>query len=230
MADFVKLSDIRTRIRRLADMENATDFASNAFINDLINHSIQDLIDLLRSHFGHEYHRKKYTFTTASGTRTYLLPSDFLALLWMEVEFSNNRSAMLRPYNIHDAARMRSIYWPNPIYYRMGERDSTGNRLVDFIPTPSSAYTINLYYLPVAKQLVNDDDRLDTVHGWDDYIVWDVVAQLLAKEESDPTFALQQRADVVKRIESLAGATDQGHPDRVGDVQTDDWSWPYWPA
>jgi hypothetical protein len=227
MADPVKLSTIVTRIQRLADMENATDFVSTTFIKDLVNQSLAELIDLLRSHFGQEYHRKSHALSIVSGTRSYPLPSDFLALLYAEMELSTSDTRRIHPYTIHTASHARTLHGLDPIFYRIGERGSSNARMIDFLPSPTASHTINIYYIPTAPQLVNDDDTFDAVNGWEDYIVWDVVAALLAKEESDMSYAIGKRESIKRRIESLAGATDQGSPEVIGDVQSHHFEPPY---
>lgn len=220
MADPVKLSTIVTRIQRLADMENATDFASTAFIKDLVNQSLAELIDILRSFFGQEYHRKSHPIAITSGTRAYPLPADFLALLWAELEVSTNETSRIHPYTVHSASHARTLHGTDPIFYRIGERGPSNARMIDFLPEPTGTHAVVLYYIPTAPQLLNDEDTFDAVNGWEDYIVWDVVAALLNKEESDMSYAISKREMIRKRIESLAGATDQGSPDRIGDVQS----------
>ena len=43
------------------------------------------------------------------------------------------------------------------------------------------AYTV--WYLPVLADLVNDDDTFDGVSGWENWVVWDVVVQLAARDQ-----------------------------------------------
>lgn len=208
-------------------MENATDFASTTFIKDLVNQSLAELIDILRSHFGQEYHRKSHAIDIESGTEAYPLPSDFLALLYAELETSSTETRRIFPYNIHNASHARTLPGLDPIFYRIGQRGTSNARMIDFLPPPTGDNTVNIYYIPVAPQLVNDDDTFDAVNGWEDYIVWDVVAALLNKEESDMSYAIGKRESVKHRIESLAGATDQGSPDVIGDVQSQHFEPPY---
>lgn len=44
-------------------------------------------------------------------------------------------------------------------------------------------YTI--WYLPVLADLVNDSDTFDGVSGWENWVVWDVVCQLAARDQYD---------------------------------------------
>lgn len=225
MASSVSLATIRTRIRRLADMEDTDDLASDAVLNEIINSSYKELIDVLRSCFGHEYDRKSFTITTDTSD-TYALPDDFLSLLWVEMEAQTGLAVRLHPFSIHNAASYSNTNSSYPLAYRVGRHDPGGHakpvRGIEIRP-PVSGYTLTLWYVPIPDSLDNDNDTFDSVNGWEDYIVWDGVAQLLAKEESDPSFAVRKKAEVEMRIRSLAGSTDQGFPDTVGDVQGNRW-------
>lgn len=44
-------------------------------------------------------------------------------------------------------------------------------------------YTV--WYLPVLADLVNDSDTFDGVSGWENWVVWDVVCQLAARDQYD---------------------------------------------
>lgn len=44
-------------------------------------------------------------------------------------------------------------------------------------------YTV--WYLPVLDDLVNDSDTFDGVSGWENWVVWDVVCQLAARDQYD---------------------------------------------
>jgi hypothetical protein len=234
MADPVTLLAIRTRVYALADLENAADFASTTVVNDLINQSLAELYDIMRSAYGQEYWRKSTTLTTVAGTSTYSLPADFLSLLYAEYVIGTSERVRLTPYNIHNATRIRnSGVWSNidPIYYRLGMRTSATTSetlLMEFLPTPTGVYSVEVYYVPTMKELSGDTHVVDAVSGWEDYAVWDVVASLLQKEESDASFAIMKRDNIRARIEALAGNRDQGSPEYVSDVEEDYRLPPWW--
>jgi hypothetical protein len=49
---------------------------------------------------------------------------------------------------------------------------------------PSMAGIVyTLWYLPVAADLVDDADTFDGVAGWENWVVWDVVCQLAARDQ-----------------------------------------------
>ena len=233
MAAPVTLLTIRTRVLALADLENAADFASTTVVNDLINDSLAELYDLLRSAYGQEYHRKSTTITTANGTATYSLPSDFLSLLYVEYVISQAERVRLTPYTIQNATKIRNAgTWSNidPVYYRLGLRTSTTTSetlLIEFLPTPTGVYSVDVHYVPTAKVLSGDTHVFDAVAGWEAYTVWDVVAALLQKEESDASYAMMKRDAVKARIMELAGARDQGSPEYMADTE-EDYTLPPW--
>lgn len=213
-------------------MENETEFATSAFVNDLVNQSYKKLHDELRSAYGQEFWRKTGTITTVNGTALYAVPSDFLTMLNVDQVDSAGYRYPMRSFMAPERA-----YYTNygtdfsasgyPMRWRMGRRSSTAVQQIELIPTPTTVLTIELEYIPVLPQLINDTDLLDGSNGWDDFIVWDVVVGLLHRDSSDPSVAMAERENERRRIQSLAALTGQTEPERVVDVErmydTDMW-------
>lgn len=94
--------------------------------------------------------------------------------------------------------------------------------VLEILPTPKSVFTLRIYYIPAFAYTVpaepgetEDGYVLNGVNGWEDAIIWRVVAWALAKEESDASFALSQLALCEQRIDMLASNRDASRPERA---------------
>lgn len=98
---------------------------------------------------------------------------------------------------------------------------------IRFIPEPSGANEVTVWYIPHAPELTDDADVWNGFNGWEEYVVVDSAIKALEKEESD-TSALEVRKErLMRRISSMSQARDQGYPDRVTDV-THNWFYRRW--
>jgi hypothetical protein len=82
------------------------------------------------------------------------------------------------------------------------------------IPVNSGQY-FRLWYVPLAQQLLLDTDMLPySYSGWHEYIVCDVAAKALAKQEFFDQAAelMQRKAALELRIETTAANRDVGQP------------------
>jgi hypothetical protein len=90
-----------------------------------------------------------------------------------------------------------------------------GTRKIAIFPPSSTAYTYVVWYLPVLADLSSDADTFDGVAGWEDFIVWDVVCRLIAKDNYATQYQLALNqcdrlwADILRnatRVVSAGGA------------------------
>jgi hypothetical protein len=235
----VSLSTLRTRVQRAADIEGASARFPNSELNDYINESLAELYGLIRAAYGEDYYRTVYTFTTSGNVATYNLPSNFLALISVDVPLGGNLVLTARPYmenerNLYKFFPFGAWTMNQPIWYRLtGAVDSTGGtgspQTISFIPTPTGNYTVNCNYVPTPVLLVGDSDTFDGVAGWEEYAVIDAAMKCATKNQQwDLLQALEGRkAAVMARIEKMAPEHDGGQADRVQDVDKngDTWWW-----
>jgi hypothetical protein len=93
------------------------------------------------------------------------------------------------------------------------------------VPIPSSGQTIRVWYAPRLSYLLNDADVFDGVSGWEEYIVVDCCIKALAKEESDTSVFMAQKAALLQRIEEAAANRDIGEPETVSDSKRRNFAW-----
>lgn len=209
MAKTITLANLRTEVRRRADMEGSG-FVTDSELTSYINNSATELRDILIQKF-QDYYITSDDISIVSGTDTYNLAADFYKALGVDMVINSRQSVTMRPFMFRE--RNRYVYNPPRGYrYRiLGDQ-------VRVIPEPTSSFTMRIWYVPTFTNLSADGDTLDGVHGWEEYVIIDAAIKCLRKEESDTSALLQDKMFITKRIEEAADNRDVGEPQRVVDV------------
>lgn len=218
--DTVTLLQLRNRVRQRADIENFTDRFPDAELTSYINRSARRLRNKLTSAYGAHYYESSNTFSTTANTAAYTLPTDFYQLISVEATISS-QLVPLKRYNVNERPWLRNVgAWglgPTVPLYRL-----RGNTL-DLSPAPDSVYSVTVYYVPTFTDLSADGDTLDSVSGWDEWVVVDCAIKCFLKDDRDPGALLDERAGLEAEIQSLASARDEGSPERVTDRSGSAW-------
>lgn len=195
MATFTE-SDLRTRARRRADMENST-FVTDAEIQDYLNSSISELHDFMVKSY-EDYFVSEQTYTAPLATGGENLPADFYKALGVDYN-SGGITSTLRAYSFTE----RNIYnTPYAVIDRLAEPmyKVEGNK-IKLIPGNSQSGTITLYYVPQALQFSDTVSEVDNViPGFEEYVVVSTAIRMLMKEESDTKALELERQQLASRI------------------------------
>lgn len=222
MALTVTLSELRTEVRRRANMENST-FVTDAEVNSYINKSYAELYDLLIQQYGEDYNVSASTITTDSSNTDYALPATFYKLVGVDLLVTgtygnpNASYVTLLPYQFAERNRYSNVVvgliqpTDNFRYKILGSN-------IRFIQ-PDANRTVILYFHPRITPLSADGDTLDGVNGWEEYIIVDAAMKCLIKEESDISALVLEKSEMKKRVTEMAAQRDVGHSERVSDVQ-----------
>lgn len=214
----VSLTTLRARAREKAD------FAGSAFILDSangldawINEGAEKLHGLLATLYGDEYFESTHTFNTVAGTETYALPADFLKLLgidWTE----NGKKVDLQKFTFKERNHYRGSY--TSILAQPRYRLAGG--YVRFLPVPSVATSVTLYYIPTFTKLVNGGDTVNFPNGWESYVVTYAAICCRKKEESEAGPFESELAKLEQEITARASVRDPGEPNSAVDVERAD--------
>lgn len=239
MGRVVLRAEIAQRCRELSGQETLGQSADRLFIsedelNRMIDAAMRDLYDMLVQARGHEYYAATASSapgssillagpTTVRGQYGYDLPADWYQTLAVRVRFgSDDVWHDAPPYAPGDAASLRNsnaVGGSRALRYRHGGSYATDadpvhrDRLV-LSPTPADAVTLEVDYIPTYLT-TTESVSYNGVQGWEDYAVYSVVADILAKEESDPSYWMARKGEVAARIRALAGSRDAGHPQYI---------------
>ena len=224
------LSAIRDQVRQRCDMVNSQ-FISDVELNSYINASFVELYDILVSRF--EDYFTKYpaiAFTIVTGN-TYTLPEDFYKLRALDGKFDGSDYWYgIKPFNFSTDRNIRNRLIWRPVVGRSYLMYQILGNILYIIPEERAQCDYQMWYIPRATQLVNDSDVMDSVNGWEEYVVVDACVKALTKEESDPSVFLAQKQAMLKRIEEMASNRDSGFTPKVGDAMSGEWgyNWPYY--
>ena len=225
----VALSVLQSRSLQRSNLEGATDFISTAELTDSINQSIADWYDMVRlTTFGGQMYRSSYPLPggTSNGVSLYAVPADFLSLISVDAVISGGVMTFdVKPYSEEMRNQFKNFMggWiiSRPLYYQL----QAGN--INFVPTPSGSFPVTLNYVPTAPVLSNGSPLLDSINGWDEWIVLDVAVKCLIKDgqlDMIPQLqALQSRQ--ADRIARAAASRDTGHAEVVHDVTSNTDAW-----
>lgn len=187
MSRTVTLSQLRTDIGTQADMLVATGGRyTPTTLNRFINQSIQRFRERL-SLEGAQHFLVSTTGTLTSGATS---PYPFKV-----IDLSAVTPSIVRTFGVDitlPGGEVRTLS-----HQPFADRDNFGGpvataepiawmhiqtRSVAILPPPNQSYTYVVWYLPVLADLSQDSDTFDGVAGWEDYVMWDVVCRLIARD------------------------------------------------
>lgn len=210
----VDFGTLETRARVRADMENSS------FITDWtpwINAAADELYDLLVRKFNDRF-VTSYAFSTVAGTESYPLPADFYGLRGVDLQVDGVHWQTLKPFNFANRNALRNapaahLPWhTNARYWLKGS-------VLTILPVPSSIIAATLWYIPARPQMADTSDSFDFgPGGWEEYVVIDAAIRALAKEESDTSQLMAEKAAIIDRINRSAANRDAGTPRTAQDV------------
>lgn len=231
------LGQIRLAAQQRADLVNSG-FVTTQEWNSYITQSAFELYDLLVVAYQDYYLAPQALFLTNGSDSEYPIPDGILSfqhpdgssfvpkplykLTGVDVGLSNNNNAWFTIQKFNFIDRNKFVYPQlnstilgvfNMSYRLMGSN-------IEFIPTPSANQYIRLWYIPRMTQPLADNDILDGISGWTEYVIIDAAIKAMQKEESDCTVLGIQKGDIIKRIEDAAAARDVGQADTISDTRS----------
>lgn len=225
----MSLGQIRLACQQRADRVNSN-FVTNSEWNSYINQSYFELYDLLIDAYEDYYVAEPYVITTTGNTQMYDLPSDFYKLLGVDLGLAGGANGYVTVQQFNFIARNRYVY-PQLTSNYLGVFNLRyrlmGDKLM-FIPEPSGGQYIRIWYIPRLNEVVQDQDILDGISGWTEYIIVDAAIKALQKEEQDVSVLLLQKQALIKRIEETAVNRDAGQPNTISDARSFGQRWGDW--
>lgn len=229
MAYPVTLGTLSERVLQRANLEGGSPFIKPYELTDLINGSVAEWVDEVRgTTWNGSYTRSSYSFTSVGQQRLYALPQDFLSLISVDISIAGG-SPVITARAYQEEQRNAFLSFPllggwglnQPIWYQVQGPN------ISFIPTPQGPYTIILNYTPTAPVLAASDDSIDSVNGWEEFIVLDAAIKCLIKAGENETIpVLTQRLESQRqRIRSMAPRRDQQTAERVHVIENAGIDW-----
>lgn len=219
MARTRRLDNLRDDVYSLSDDEGAVDRHPAASVTRYLNQGGTLLWDTIVEARGREMCRKAtpQTITTTASTTNYALNTDFYLLISVWHKDADGGSYPLEPLELGTEPELRETdsTTGRPYVYEL-RRDT-----IEILPAHDADLSIQVDYVPVWTDLVNDSDTANGVNGWEDFMVYYAVQQMAIRDER---FQLASAMDgrmgeIQDRIRRLAPQRDRHRAKRVVDVR-----------
>ncbi len=227
MAYLVSLGTLSERVLQRSNLQGRSRFISPYELTDLINGSIAEWVDEVRgTTWNGSYMRSSHDIPTVSGTRLYPMPQDYLSLLSVDIVTAAGGLAVPVP-SYQEEERTRLLNMPvgngTSIHYQIQQTD------ISLLPIPQGEYVVTVNYVPTAPVLSDSLDEIDSINGWEEFIVLDAAIKCLLKAgEVDVIPILEQRLEKQRaRIRSMAPRRDQQFAERVHVIENVGHDWEY---
>lgn len=220
MSRNVTLLQLRTDIATQADIVGGTARYTAATLNRFINQSIQRFREKLSSE-GAQHYLVSTTGTLGIGATS---PFPFYVL-----DLSAVSPSIVRTFGLdvtlnggiiktlsHVPFASRADYGGSVVIGQPMAWAQINTRKLAILPASNQAYAYVAWYLPVLADLSGDSDPFDGVAGWEEFIVWDVVARLIVRDQYMTAFQTASAykneiwSDILRnatRVTSAGGAT-----------------------
>lgn len=214
------LAQLRGDVQYRADVASGSQRHPDANINRLINESWQKLREIVSDN-GHELYLKASSGNLTAGiTSPYSfnvlsLPTDLVRLYAMDVTVTSTDIRTMDVVPFSERNEWRSVYGsltgvPQCVHiFNIGTESTTttvaGSLAIH--PAPDQAYAYTLWYLPSWTDISTDTFVFDGVAGWEEFVVWDAVMSIAARDndmQNCATIARAERDIALQRI--LKGA------------------------
>lgn len=238
----VTLGELVTRARRHADQVSST-FKTD----DDLKRQIMTVVARLRQKLhtgGQEYERITKERDVIPGQAIYTLPSDFNRMMlvlanrnvvtsgapmigdgWETSVSDATGWVQLFPFELAELHQLlnRTDGSADTIRYRMRGQLASGEvpsfaRQIELRPTPRSAFTIRLEYLPITSVSTDDATLVEGIDGFDEIVALEGGIYLLEAEDSDASHLWRRLERMEKSLDEAAPGQDMNKPERVIDI------------
>lgn len=219
MADTITMVQFIAKIRHLGGFETvdeANAFITDANIEERGNANLRKVYLALVRARGHEYFRAFRDITTEPGSSTYALGVSMLELLSVSRYVGGEWEPLLdfNESERHDYDDWSSSRYGDPIRFQL--RGSN----IELQPTPRTAETIRISYVPSFTNITKSGgETFDGVAGFEEWAVWETLAEFQAKDSADWTLSMNKAAWWSSEVESMAGKRNAGMPKRIQRVR-----------
>lgn len=213
------IDQMETSVRLLTDTlgTNALVRHPQSSVFEYINRGIAALYRILTEAAPDQRALASSVVTMVSGTAVYPLPATFDHLLSVDLT-ANGSKRWLTAYALSERPMLTDPSNASggvPLFYRL-----QGASSVEYLPTPTSAYTSTLWYVPAVAQLTTGQ-TFDTIARLDEYIIWHAATQLAARDKNWDLCdrCKQWMAEMRTDIQAIARSRDKNSPPRIVDEQ-----------
>ncbi len=210
----------------LADMRQRTDNESTSALDrfpDLecigyLNRAVSQFHRVMVESRGGNYKVSTATVSTVSGTSVYALDATFYRLLNVNATIDGHKQWLV-PFDENERATLSdtNVGWSGrPFRYSL-----VGSN-IEFLPTPTSVYTVEVRFVPDPPTLVAGNSY-DCVNGDGLNFIVDTASKYMSDKDENFELSMSLQASAAALKEALTGSLpnrDQNFPPRIQNVRT----------
>lgn len=202
-----------------------------------INQSATRLYDLLITKYGEKYFFAAPLVFSTNGSDVYPIPDGsnysgvpaLYKLAGVDVSSgaaaANNGNAWftIPTFNWIDRNRFNTLNLAGTVTSVFGLSYCQQGNNIYFIPFPTNAQSIKLWYIPMLTQLLLDTDMMPfSISGWSELVIVDAAIKALIKEESyeQAQSLINERTGLLTRIGETAPNRDVGQPNVISNTRS----------
>lgn len=233
----MSLGQVRLLAQQRADRVNSN-FVTMTEWNEYIRLAQYELYDLLIDQNQYRFIAPTAQFTSDGTTYIYQLPDGiksfigptgssfipqpFYKMVGFDMGLNNASNAWVTISQFNFIDRNKFLY-PNSASTIYGvfncQYRIINNTQIYLIPVPSGGQPFRIWYIPRLKVPLADQDLVEGISGWEQYVIIRAAKYALDKEES-PTEGLDTEILFLKsRIESASKDMDVGQADTISDTR-----------
>lgn len=208
---------VRDNVRRTTDTRgtNALVRHPNTDLNEYINRGYAALYRKLTVVVPDQRFLASQAITTVASTTTYALAADFDHLISVDM-LADGRLSWLTSYERQERPGLANPALGGtgiPTTYRL-----LGSN-IELLPTPSTEYTVTLWYVPSATSFTADANTFDTIVRLDDYVISYASLQVAVRDKNWALVAECRTAmgELDPELEAIARSRDKNSPSRIVD-------------
>ncbi len=232
----VAVTDLMTRVRRRADIENAQDRFPDSEVLSELNEGIAELWDEVLRARGKPFYRITIPMTATGGTPLFQLPGNFYQLVGVETTAPGTLVGYpLEEFQEADHASLLSMSaqgWAGRVPYRYASRfgygggyagspQAPGVDYLEILPTPQASTIFNVHYVPTSPMFTGvAGEMFDGFGGWEEFAVLEAAMRLSEKDaDAEKAATLGAKKDALRsRIQGMAPKRDRTAPSKVSDT------------
>lgn len=237
MARTVTLTQLMTDARLYADKRpgGADSFIDDTELTRLVNQALAGLYDRILASRSYEENAQTLSFTTLAGTATYtlahldvleVLQHDVYEILLVTIQWASDQYERVDPIQRRNTPAMQNWQqwgYGSPKGYIIQSPDSgvlggAWGMQMTFYPTPQSAETIEVQYVPAFSDLVNGSDEFNGINGWEKAVALQVAIEMLIIDQKDPGALMALLDRELQRIDTMVDERDVQNTAQVGEV------------
>ena len=234
----INLGYLRYHSKLHADKLNSQ-FLTDYEWNFNINQSAAKLYDVLITKFGDKYffapplQIPTSSFNSLTGMAYVALPDGslynyapaFYKLSGVDVSVNpgNGQWFTLPKFNWIDRNRYSTLQLSGTVQSIYGIAYCDNGNNVWFIPNPQPGLYVQLWYVPIITQMLQETDMMPfSISGWSELVIVYAAIKALIKEESfeQAQALINERTGFLKRIETTAANRDVGQPNTVSNTRS----------